>query len=95
MEVVCRTVPISLLGVWFLAVSTLPPCNYSKVGAGGRMYAPVFYPSMQEIWPALYSTNNIRVVEVSVAGLGARLVSGESLFYQYVSSTFPARFFGV
>lgn len=33
------------------------------------MYAPVFYPSMQEIWPALYSTNNIRVVEVSVSGL--------------------------
>lgn len=35
-----------------------------QVGANGRTYAAVFYPSMQEIWPELYSTTNIRVVEV-------------------------------
>ena len=35
-----------------------------QVGANGRAYSGVFYPSMQEIWPELYSTSNIRVVEV-------------------------------
>lgn len=35
-----------------------------QVGANGRAFTTIHYPSMQEIWPALYSTNNIRVVEV-------------------------------
>ena len=37
------------------------------MGANGRAYAALFYPSMQEIWPELYSTGNIRVVEVGFA----------------------------
>lgn len=39
---------------------TLPVQTFSN----GRAYAAVFYPSMQEIWPELYNTANIRVVEV-------------------------------
>ncbi|CAN0275173.1 unnamed protein product, partial [Ectocarpus fasciculatus] len=38
-----------------------------QVGADGRAYSRVFYPGMQEIWPELYNTLNIRLVEVDVA----------------------------
>ncbi|CAN0001006.1 unnamed protein product, partial [Pylaiella littoralis] len=38
-----------------------------EIGADGRGYALVFYPSMQEIWPELYHTAAIRMVEVDVA----------------------------
>ncbi|CAM9475560.1 unnamed protein product [Ectocarpus fasciculatus] len=51
-----------------------------QLGPNGRAYAGVFYPSMQEIWPELYSTSNIRVVEVDLV-VEIRSDSGE---YQYV-----------
>ncbi|CAB1097009.1 unnamed protein product [Ectocarpus sp. CCAP 1310/34] len=51
-----------------------------QLGSNGRAYAGVFYPSMQEIWPELYSTSNIRVVEVDLV-VEIRSDSGE---YQYV-----------
>ncbi|CBJ27774.1 expressed unknown protein [Ectocarpus siliculosus] len=38
-----------------------------EVGPDGRAYSRVFYPGMQEIWPELYNTSNIRLVEVDVA----------------------------
>ncbi|CAN0011401.1 unnamed protein product [Scytosiphon promiscuus] len=38
-----------------------------QIGIDGRAYSPVFYPSMQEIWPDLFATPAVRVVEVDVA----------------------------
>lgn len=35
-----------------------------QVGADGRVHATVLYPSMKEIWPEMYITKNVRVVEV-------------------------------
>eukprot|EP00903_Cladosiphon_okamuranus_P011771 g11065.t1 len=54
--------------------------NPVQVGENGLAYAGVFYPSMQEIWPELYSTSNIRMVEVDLV-VEIRSDSGE---YQYV-----------
>ena len=36
------------------------------MGEDGRAYATVCYPSMGEIWPDLYRTGNVQVVQVSV-----------------------------
>lgn len=57
-------------------VSCIVPSDDStrQMGANGRAFAGVFYPSMQEIWPELYSTSNIRVVEVRVSSSSRGLV---------------------
>jgi len=39
-----------------------PGC--AQVGADGRAYARLFYPGLQEIWPDLYLTSNIQVIQV-------------------------------
>lgn len=36
-----------------------------QVGEDGRVYAAVQYPSMSELWPDVYRTKAVRVVEVS------------------------------
>lgn len=46
-----------------ISVSTSVP---KQVGANGQSHAALFFPSMQAIWPEVYSTNNVRTVEVRV-----------------------------
>lgn len=50
----------------------VPVCFCWQIGSNGRAYSGVFYPSMQEIWPELYSTSNIRAVEVRWNPSGGR-----------------------
>jgi len=43
------------------------PSAYSaaaQVGADGRVYAELFYPSLKYVWPEMYHTPNIQVVQV-------------------------------
>eukprot|EP00752_Nemacystus_decipiens_P004978 g4527.t1 len=37
-----------------------------QVGEDGRVYAAVQYPSMSELWPDIYRTRAVRVVQVDV-----------------------------
>lgn len=60
-----------------------------QVGAGGRSYAAILYPSMQEVWPELYRTPNIRVVEVDVV---VEIVSEDGEF-QYVGPQLKVQIF--
>lgn len=39
---------------------------FVQVGANGKSHAALFYPSMQDVWPEVYITSNIRTVEVRV-----------------------------
>lgn len=38
--------------------------NVEQIGANGESHAALFYPSMQDVWPEVYITNNVRIVEV-------------------------------
>ncbi len=44
--------------------------SLSQVGADGRAYTRLFYPSLQEIWPDLYRTPHIRLVQGCAARRG-------------------------
>ncbi|CAN0312281.1 unnamed protein product, partial [Hapterophycus canaliculatus] len=35
-----------------------------QAGANGRVYGAVNYPSMKELWPEVYNTEAVRLVEV-------------------------------
>lgn len=41
------------------------PARHFQVGEDGRVYAAVQYPSMSELWPDIYRTKAVRVVQVS------------------------------
>ncbi|CAM9662301.1 unnamed protein product [Ectocarpus sp. 12 AP-2014] len=52
-----------------------------QVAADGRAYSRVFYPSLEEVWPELYYTVDVRAVEVDVA---VEILSDDGREFRYV-----------